>query len=383
MSLSKEEFEKIFDFISRIGGKGSSVQSIYEQLRGINSLGTHPTMPPVREQFGLTFFTRPRLNLTDGNLRAFRPFFSMIGGNDGISIPRAVRAMLDPVNVWNGERRGSPLTNHEQAFIPWLSNGLVSQSGWPEISPGTFSSSEGNHHEAWSMIDDTIKNYRVWDLNTALRNGAGNVIIMLLFTWVCYGSLVYEGDMVPYPDAIMQHRIDYHTRIYRFALDANKKRITSWWSTIAYPYVAPTATGANMSIDNPFNTESQQVSVNWKCHGCDTFDPIVFTEFNNIVAYFNPNMHPAIRDKMMVQINEDTWNLFTYDTFFWIDPEEQILERWVSKEVYDSRMGDTRVAWNTRVPKGSLLPVGYGGKLDSQTTQMIAQSLNTPVTGNV
>lgn len=378
MSLSREEYEKIFDFISRIGGKGSSVTSIYEQLRGINSLGTHPTMPPVREQFGLTFFTRPRLNLTDGNLRAFRPFFSMIGGADGISLPRAIRAMLDPVGVWR-DGKGSPLANHEQAFIPWLSNGLVSQSGWQEIAPGTFTSVEGNHHEAWSMIDDTIKNYRVWDLNTTLRNGTGNIIIMMLFVWVCYASLVYEGDMVPYMDSIIQNRIDYHTRIYRFSLDANKRRITSWWSTIAYPYVAPTATGANMSLDSPFNQEGQQISVNWKCHGLDTFDPIVFTEFNNIVASFNANMHPALRDKNMVQINEDLFHLFTYDTYFWIDPEEQLLERWVSREVYDQRVGDSKLAWSSRLTKGALTPIAYGGKIPSQ---IIAPS-TTPITGNI
>jgi hypothetical protein len=378
MSLSREEYEKIFDFISRIGGKGSSVTSIYEQLRGINSLGTHPTMPPVREQFGLTFFTRPRLNLTDGNLRAFRPFFSMIGGADGISLPRAIRAMLDPVGVWR-DGKGSPLANHEQAFIPWLSNGLVSQSGWQEIAPGTFTSVEGNHHEAWSMIDDTIKNYRVWDLNTTLRNGTGNIIIMMLFVWVCYASLVYEGDMVPYMDSIIQNRIDYHSRIYRFSLDANKRRITSWWSTIAYPYVAPTATGANMSLDSPFNQEGQQISVNWKCHGLDTFDPIVFTEFNNIVASFNANMHPALRDKNMVQINEDLWHLFTYDTYFWIDPEEQTMQRWVSREVYEERLGDSRIAWSSRFAKGALTPMAYNG----QNPSRIIVPGNTPTTGTV
>lgn len=369
MSLSREEFEKIFDYISRIGGKGSNATSIYEQLRGINSLGTHPSMPISREQFGLTFFTRPRLNLGDSNLRAYRPFYSMVGGADGISLPRAIRAMLDPVGVWrNG--KGSPLTNHEQAFIPWLSNGLVSQSGWQEIAPGTFTSAEGNHHESWSMIDDTIKNFRVWDLNTSLRNGAGNVIVMLLYVWVVYASLVYEGDMTAYPDAIMQHRIDYHTRIYRFSMDANKKRIMGWWSTIAYPYVAPSATGANMSLDSPFNSEAAQVSVNWKCHGLDTFDPIIFSEFNNVVAYFNPNMHPAVRNTRMVQIDEDLFHVFNYKTFFWIDEEEQIMERWVSKEDYDEWTVRSQTKSSTLFTAGSLKPTAYGGGLQSSPMQI-------------
>lgn len=371
MSLSREEFEKVFDFISRMSGKGSSVQSIFEQLRGINSLGTHPTTPINREQFGLTFFTRPRMNLHDANLRAWRPFYSMISSEGAnISLPRAVRAMLDPVGVWKFSK-GSPLIDHEQAFIPWLSNSLVSQSGWPEIAPGTFTSAEGNHHESYSIIDDTIKNFRVWELNTMHREGPGNIIVLLLYVWVCYASLVYEGDMTPYPDAIMSRRIDYNTRIFRFSLDANKKRIREWWSTIAYPYVAPTAINANFSMDSPFNEEGQQKSVNWKCHGCDTFDPIVLAEFNAIVQYFNPKMHPAIRDKHMVEIQEDEWHLFNYKTFFQIDTEEQILTRWVDREVY--------AEWSNkeaRVPMGqrftsSVKPRSYGGQLQSEPRPIV------------
>lgn len=367
MSFSRDEYERIFEYISRMSGKGSAVESIYEQLRGINSLATHPTMPPNREQFGLTFFTRPRMNLSDANLRAWRPFHSMIGGDNTPNLPRAIRAMFDPIGVWR-RSKGSPLVNHEQAFIPWLSNALVNQSGWPEIAPGTFTSAEGNHHEAWSMIDDTIKNYRVWDLNTTLRNGAGNIIVMLLFYWVCYSALIYEGDMTPYPDAIIQNRIDYHTRIYRFSLDANKKRILSWWSTIAYPYTAPTAVGANSSIDSPFNQEGQQVSAAWKCHGCDTFDPIVLAEFNSIVQYFNPKMHPSVRAKYMVEIREYEWHHFIYDTFFQVDTEEQILTRWVDREIYD-RWTNTKAAPPVKAALVSnYIPRSMGGTLDSQTS---------------
>lgn len=365
MSLSREEYERVYEFISKMGGKGSSVQSIFEQLRGINSLGTHPTMPANREQFGLTFFTRPRMNLHDTNLRNWRPFFSMIGGENSANLPRAIRAMLDPVGVWR-HGKGSVLIDHEQAFIPWLSNGLVSQSGWPEIAPGTFTSAEGNHHESSSMIDDTIKNFRTWDLNTSFRNGAGNIIVLLLYVWVCYASLVYEGDLSPYPDAIMSNRIDYHTRVFRFSLDANKKNIAGWWSTIAYPYVAPTTQGANFSMDSPFNTEGQQQSVLWKCHGCDTFDPIVLAEFNAIVQYFNPNMHPSLRGKRMVEIAENEWHLFNYKTFFQVDTEEQTLTRWVDVDVYKEwTNNESKISMADRYAS-SLKPTRLGGQLASQ-----------------
>jgi hypothetical protein len=377
MSLSREEFEKVYDFIQTIGGKGSAVQSIYEQLRGINSIGTHPSMPANREQFGMTFFTRPRMNLNDANLRAWEPFYAMIGGEGSINIPRAVRALLDPVGVWRSSK-GSLLIDNEQAFIPWLSNMLVSQSGWPDISPGTWTSNEGNHHEARSQIDDTIKNYRVWDLNTTLRNGAGNSILMLLYVWVCYPSLIYEGDMTPFIDAIIQTRIDSHTRIFRFSMDANKRRISSWWSTIAYPYVAPTATGANFSMDSPFNQEGQQLSVNWKCHGCDTFHPIVLSEFNNTVAYFNPKMHPSIRDKYMVEIKEDEWGVFNYKTFFSIDTEEQTMHRWVDKDIYADWTTNKSLTMGQRFTS-STIPVSYGGHLDGTTTAVASTA--TPTTG--
>lgn len=332
---------KMMDKISITAGRGSYSQSFYDQISGINMLNVPSTLPDTRQRGGLTFWTRPKLNLSDNNLRAWPPFIDVLADKEMMSYMAAVRSLLDPVGCWNpapndGNVRLSPLIDNNSPFIPWLSNSLLSQSGWPEIAVGTFTSSEGNHHEAYTIIDDTIKNYRVWDLSTSHKNPEGNLIGILLYMWVVTASLTFEGDMVPYPEDIMNRRRNYFSRIYRFSTDDKMQRIEEWWSTIAYPYMAPTAVNANYSVDSPFNYENKQVSLSWKCTACETYDPRVLTDFNRITVFFNPMMHPAVREKYMVKVDADDWPRFNYKCYLWIDTDKKLFERWVPRAVYDA-----------------------------------------------
>lgn len=344
--LSKETLNNLFDRVSVASGRGSVSQSFYDQISGLNMLNTPPTLPNVRERAGLTFWTRPNLNLSDSNLRAWPPFYDAIADVNAtppmMSYLSVVRSLLDPRGCWSpidgGNNRLSPLIDNLSPFIPWLSNSLISMSGWPEILAGTFTSSEGNHHEAYTILDDTIKNYRVWDLSSSHRNPEGNLIGILLYMWVAAASLTFEGDMVPYPDSIRNRRRNYMSRIFRFATDDRMHRIEEWWSTIAYPYMAPTAVNANFSIDSPFNTEAQQVSINWKCTACETYDPRVLVDFNRISVYFNPYLHPNIREQYMVKVDQSQWQRFNYKCYLYIDTNLKVFERWVPIKVYNEVM---------------------------------------------
>lgn len=335
-----ELLNKMMDKINLSSGRGSYSQSFYDQLSGINMLNVPSSLPDVRQRGGLTFWTRPKLNLNDANLRAWPPFYEMISDVDQMSYLSMVRSLLDPVGCWNPDRltgalKLSPLIDNRSPFIPWLSNSLLSQSGWPEIMAGTFTSSEGNHHEAYTILDDTIKNYRVWDLSSSHKNPEGNLIGILLYVWVVAASLTFEGDMVPYPDSIMNRRRNYTSRIYRFSTDDKMHRIEEWWSTIVYPYMAPTAVNANYSVDSPFNYENKQVSLSWKATGCETYDPRVLNDFNRISVYFNPLFHPRTREKHFRKVDKDNWPRFNYKCYLWIDTVTKTFERWVPIDVYN------------------------------------------------
>lgn len=332
--LTREQLNTLMDRISLTAGRGSVSQSYYDQLSGINMLNIHPTIPMAKERSGLTFWTRPKLNLNDANLRAWPQLYDMIADKTRMSLLSVVRALLDPVGCWEGDRN-SPLIDNFSPFIPWLSNSLISQSGWPETLVGTFTSPEGNHHEAYTMIDDTIKNYRVWALNCSNRNMPGNFIGMLLYTWVAAASLQFEGDMIPYPDSIRGRRRNYHSRVFRFSTDEKMQRIEEWWSTIVYPYMAPTSVNANSSIDNPYNLENQQVSISWQATGCDTYNPQVLTDFNRISIYFNPYLHPKVRDAHMVKVDVADWPRYNYKCYMLINADTKEFERYVHKDVYN------------------------------------------------
>lgn len=329
------EFDEVLDFLSRLGGQGSSVSSIFEQIRGINGLGTNPTMPVDTDQFGLLFFTRPRLNLSHGNLQAYRPFTPMMGRNVANALPLAVRVMLDPKATWAGTPPvRSPLVDDKQAFIPWLTNGAVSMSGWPDMLLGTFDSKEGNFHESWSMVDDTPRMYRGWEASATFRNGIGDIILLLFWAWVSYEGLIYEGTFYPYPEAIIEHEIDYYTRIYRLVLDSTRRRVVKMYSTLGYPRSVPIGMSANYSIDSPTAIEGNQHTFQFKCVGMEYFDEIILQEFNDTVCGFNKSMLDSRRNAECVLLKPNEWALFNYHTYFRINPDTYEFERWVDKEYY-------------------------------------------------
>lgn len=336
--ITRSQLAQITDRVSLAAGRGRASQSYFDQLSGVNLLSTPPTSEMTKEKSGFTFWTRPKLNLSDANLRAWPQFYDIIADQEQMSLLSVARSLLDPVGCWNpdinGVKKVSPLIDNFSPFIPWLSNSLISMSGWSETLAGTFTSTEGNHHEAYTMIDDTIKNYRVWSANSSHRNMPGNFIGMLLYIWVATACLQYEGDMVPYPDSIRARRRNYLSRIYRFSTDDRMRYVEEWWSTIVYPYMAPTAVNANFSVDNPFNIENQQVSVGWQCSGLETYDPRILVDFNRISIYFNPYLHPAVRDKYMVKVDEADWPRFNYKCYLLINVDTKEIERYVSRQIY-------------------------------------------------
>jgi hypothetical protein len=122
-----------------------------------NAWGINHRMVPLALQlnkdcYGITFFTKPQINLRDDNCRRDRKFSRLLTMNDK-SIQRIVRCTLDPRLLFNTQRdaegqdiEGSsqstitcPLVDRKLAFIPFLTNNLVSLSGFPDLRVPTYS----------------------------------------------------------------------------------------------------------------------------------------------------------------------------------------------------------------------------------------------------
>lgn len=343
-------FSDHVDRISRELGHGNLSSAVTNTFYGINHRGTGSPVPFNADQHGLTFFTKPRLNLSYDNVRVDRVLLPYMA-DDKKSPFRALRNYLDPdaalgrqVDGTTGDTIISDLVDPHNPFIALLTNNLISISGWPDVTVDTYTSKEGIQREAWSMIDGMARNYTVFPVTANLRNIVGDPITLLFHAWVTYGSNVKLGKMVPYPDSIIEREIDYQTRIYRFVLDPTRKYIRKFASSIGFPTASPLGAAFNYTSDTPYNRESDQISIPFQCAGFDVMDPIILEEFNLIVEDFNPRMADGSRERFHTKLEGVYLDLVNHRGYPHIDPVTLELEWWVTNEEYKLLTAEPEIA---------------------------------------
>lgn len=341
------------DLVSRYSGHGALSQAAANALMGINHRGVGNPIPNNTDNHGLTFFTRPRMNLSYDNLAMDRKLTPLLT-DDKRSYQRAIRCMLDPVghhDVITGANGGqrtirevkSDLIDPRSAFLPILSNNLLSLSGWPDPVVQFYDSKPGPHREVWSMVDDAINHYGAFDLQASFRNIAGDPITLLFSAWIRYASLVYQGILMPYPDSVLENEIDYNTRIYRLVLDPSRQYVQKIGACgAAFPVTSSLGRAFDFASDTPFVADSAtQISIPFRCNGAEYNDPILIKEFNDVVFMFNSDMGEARKSKM-VQLKKNELNIFNYYGYPYIHPRSFELQWWVYKEDYDQIIAQTK-----------------------------------------
>jgi hypothetical protein len=254
----------LLDIISQSSGLGTLSASYADLLSGFNHRSLGSAIPIHKEGAGIVFFTRPNLNLSYDNLAQDRMLTPLLTNNQ-LTYQRAIRAMLDPEgNLFNSARGiTTPLFDAKNAFMPLLTNGLISLNGWPDISLDTYTSKEGRLRENWSMVDGTSKNYTTFDLQASFRNYSGDPITLLFAVWATYMDHVHTDIMTPYLKSIVMNRVDYQTRIFRFTLDPSRTYIQKYASTTGvFPIGVPIGAAMNFDAENPFSHDNaEQVQV--------------------------------------------------------------------------------------------------------------------------
>ncbi len=268
---------------------GSVQKAIFNNLYGINARQTGNAVPRTKDQNGFCFFTRPQLNLTQFNLTNYRGFYNLLTDNP-LSYQRYTRLMLDPrLGAVGGLT--SPLVNNSAAFIPVLTNNIVSMSGWPDLSVPVYTSPSGLYGQEHSMVDGVTNHFEAFDIDITFKNTKGNPLIYFFYIWIKYQTLVFEGILNPYLDMITENEIDYNTRIYRLVLDQQKRYITFIAATGAsFPVNVPTGILFDYNLDSPFNTRNSEINIRFRSLGFTAFEDILKLEFNKTSAIFNPDM---------------------------------------------------------------------------------------------
>jgi hypothetical protein len=141
--------------------------------------------------------------------------------------------------------------------------------------------------------------------------------------------------MVPYPEFVVANEVDYQCRIWRLILDKSKRYVKKIGCAVAaYPISDAMGNAFNFSTEVPYSDATDQISVPFRCLGVDYQDPILYTEFNLTVQYFNPAMADGRRESIyhkLTQVELDSFNFVGYPR---IHPQTLELEWWVSREDY-------------------------------------------------
>lgn len=338
---------------------GSLDKAIGNNLYGINHEQLPSAVPGNRERQGFLFFVRPQLNLQLDNIRNIRKFMPLAadrsadGKKDGnTTIHRFIRTTLDPRLMvgynFGHNPEGSPkhiidpiscpLTNNKMAFIPVLTNNLTNSSGWPDPIVPMFTSKQGRYNEAVSFVDGKVDNYEQYTIDCTFRNTIMDPILYMFYIWNHYASYVFEGKCVPYPDFIVDNRIDYNTRLFRVRLDRNHYRVTKIFSTgPAIPVGSSVGQFADLNIDETFSSANKDITIRFQCGGFELFDDILIYEFNKIVEMFNSDMKDDRRGFNMILIPRSISRLFQHRAYPRINPSNHVMEWWVERSLFDIR----------------------------------------------
>ena len=321
---------------------GSIERASANNLYGINHRSIPTVVPSNKDRYGLTFFVRPQLNMSQDNIRNIRYFYSMLSENM-TSVQAYVRSVLDPrigTGVTFGKTtyppRVCPLVDNENAFIPILTNNLNSISGWPDLVTPAYVSEPGMYKEVYSQVDGMTKNYESFDIDATFRNVRGDPIIMMFYVWCHYMSLVFEGKLVPYFDYMAENTIDYNTRIYRLVTDSTHMYVTKIAATgYAFPISVNLSSFFDYNHETPFNDQNKEITVRFRCGGAEYLDDVLIYEFNETVCIFNSSMTEKNRENNMVKVPPSLLTLFNNRGYPRINYNTYELEWWVPKDLYN------------------------------------------------
>lgn len=303
---------------------------------GINHRQNPTPVPINKDQYGLTFFTRPQLNLSMQNARADRRFIPLLS-NEPASIQRIIRSYLDP-RLFQQDIT-CPFVDPSQVFIPLLTNHLTNISGWQDTVVDTFTSKPGAYKEVYSMVDGVSDNYTAYTLTASFRNMTADPITLLFSTWTTYQANVYTGRMMPYPDFIVKNEIDYNTRIYRLVLDHSKTFVQKIACCgAAFPTSVPMSKAFDFQNDVPLNMSNNEIQISFQCIGTLYNDDIIVHAFNKAVQIFNVGMRDEYLGKMMKKIPYAALQFFNGRGYPRINPNSYELEWYVDTAEYTGVM---------------------------------------------
>lgn len=316
LSSTQKYVNKILEESYRLMGQGKQGNILQNFLSRLDRHGS-ALIPPNTMNYGFTFITRPRLNLTTGNLRQ-SPFFAGLMSSDKNSVPFMIRILLDTVlnkaetllvpnrtstkdacdfeeiNELSTAAAQSSLVDINNPFLIPLCNGLKGISGWPDftLEPET---TEGDFHSGdFTFIKGSDMLNRSTELSLEFRDIQGGIVIAILYYWILYIAYQAKGVMMAYPDDIYEQRLNYTVSIYRFITDPTRRYVL-WWSkaTGCIPKSVPVGALFNVNQGEVSISSAANYSVPFIANHIEYNHPGILMDFNTLIHRYNQNMDPT------------------------------------------------------------------------------------------
>lgn len=336
--------------------RGNSQESTSNLFTGFNHRMAPLYAPKNVDGTGYVFWTRPDMNFSEDNINQSRRIMEMLRGKRN-SQSAALIGMLDPfcelLSASKGLTGFGDTFHHEVgfnnrcAFIPILSNLLVSLTGFPDSTLDVYTSEEGMVREQWSMVDSTYQPNAAFNLNAAFRNIDGDVLTTLFGLMLEYSSGVRTGLFLPRPINMYTNTIDYQMRCYRFILDPTRRYVRKYGiANACFPTNDSMGMIMNIGGNQPLVTDNDQLNIQFQANVASYNDPIIIQEFNDLVRIFNPDMQPynPYGDEYlpkgyqsMMMLTPEIAGLMNFDGYPQIDPNTYEFQWWVYSEDYRRR----------------------------------------------
>lgn len=295
-------FKTVLEYSHRESGFGSYYSQFHKSLSRIDRYGIR-SITQNNEHSGLTFITRPRLNLQTTNIRQNR-LLSLLDTTDNMSVQFMIRALLDTrgsrassnmESNWHAAAVSSPLIDNLSPFITPLTNCLENVSGFPSQTLETYTTEGGFFSEDLTFAVGSDRNRKSFDLQLSIVDIQGGICNALIQMWIEYITALNTGEMIQYYDDITSQRLGYTCSLYRFLLDPSKKYITRWCKcTGGFPIFRPSGAAFDVNHGETFVEAAKKFSITFKFNhmGIDC-DPIILREFNMLVSRYCSSIDTA------------------------------------------------------------------------------------------
>lgn len=330
------------DIVSRNFGYGSPSTSLYELFHGFSRHGSSDLVPTNTDFQGYAFFGKPRFNLLDENIRPISRLLYLTHSSSD-SLGAAIRSYLMPYKdqlLFGGTNVRSKAVNDKSAFIPFLSNTLVSLSGWPDETTESLVTKEGRAHQVRSYPDSRVELFGSYDLTASFVSKKGDPHSALFGAWRQYMLSKTAGDITAFPDTIAYRETDFDIPIYMFVMGDDRATINKAARTGGGAYPTVGLSGASFDWDRTKSMveSNQTMSIPFHTDGVLYNDPQILLDFNALSRMFNGDLDDSVRESTLKKLSDDEARLLDYQGYPYIDIDANKLEWWLEVDVYNQEM---------------------------------------------